>query len=313
MAETLRLILAARRNLTPDICEFTFHGAGNHLPAFTAGSHLNVRTPAGAWRSYSLSNDDGDVDTYVIAVKREERGKGGSLSMHRDLEVGQIVEARPPHNAFPVKPAAKYLLIAGGIGITPILSMFRRLSRDGADVEMIYLTRSAELTAYYDLFQSRPFLGRAALHHDEGDPKRLVDLWPFIGQPDERHIYYCGPGPLMQAIYLQTIHWPRAQIHSENFAGVTNTDVASKAFTVRRARTDELFEVPADKSILDVLRTHRIDVESSCESGTCGTCRMRLVAGAADHRDMVLADAERATAIMPCVSRAAADEITLDF
>lgn len=313
MSETLRLKLASRKDLTPDVCEFTFRGVGDHLPAFTAGSHLTIKTPAGAWRSYSLSNDDGDVDKYVIAVKREERGKGGSLSMHRDLEVGQIVEARPPHNAFPIKPAPKYLLIAGGIGITPILSMFRRLSRDGADVEMIYLTRSAGLTAYHELFWSRPFLGRAVLHHDEGDPKRVFDLWQFVRQPDERHIYYCGPAPLMQAIYLLTIHWPRSQIHSENFAGVTNTNVASKAFTVRRARTNELFEVPADKSILDVLRAHRIDYQSSCESGTCGTCRMRLVAGEADHRDMVLAEAERTTAIMPCVSRAAADEITLDF
>lgn len=314
MPRTLLLKLAARQELTSDISEFTFHRAdGRSLPAFEAGSHLTVRTPAGEWRSYSLTNDEAERDRYVIAVKREDAGRGGSRSMHHGLREGSVIEVRPPHNAFVIRPARRYLLIGGGIGITPLLSMLRRLTREGADVQMVYLTRSASLTAYRDVLAKEPFKRNVAFHHDGGDRARIFDFWPYFETPDDRHVYYCGPGPLMQAIYSQTVHWPRSHIHSESFAGVATTNVASRPFRLRRAKTAEMFDVPASKSILDVLRAHRIAFESSCESGTCGACRMRLVAGEVEHRDLFLNEDERTRAMMPCVSRAAGDEITLDF
>lgn len=310
---TLTLTLAARRDLTPDICEFTFSAASGALPPFEAGAHLTVQTPSGQWRSYSISNDDRQRDRYVIAVKREDSGRGGSLSMHRQLAVGDSVLARAPKNAFQLAPDAPTLLIAGGIGITPMLAMLRRLVARSVPVQLIYLTRSADLTAYRDLLTSAPFAAHVMLHHDEGDRGRVFDFWPYIETPDDRHIYYCGPAPMMNAIYLRTIHWPRRQIHSESFAGVDSTDGTASPFRLRRAATGELFDIPADKSILDVLRDRGIAFASSCESGTCGTCKMRRVAGEPLHRDLVLSDAEKLDQFMPCVSRAAGEDLTLEF
>ncbi len=310
---TLSLHLAARRDLTPEICEFTLTAASGTLPPFTAGAHLTVQTPSGAWRSYSISNDDRETDRYVIAVKREEGGRGGSLSMHRSLDVGDVIAARAPHNAFAQAPDAPTLLIAGGIGITPMLAMLRRLVARDVPVQLIYLTRSAGLTAYRDLLTTAPFAPHVTLHHDEGDRARIFDLWPFFERPDNRHIYFCGPPPMMNAVYLRTIHWPRRQIHSESFAGVDSTDGTASPFRLRRAATGEVFDIPADKSVLDVLRDKGIPFASSCESGTCGTCKMRLVAGEPLHRDLVLSDAEKLNEFMPCVSRAAGEEVTLEF
>jgi phthalate 4,5-dioxygenase reductase subunit len=310
---TLSLTLAARRDLTPEVCEFTFTAASGDLPPFTAGAHLTVQTPSGAWRSYSISNDDRETGRYVIAVKREDAGRGGSLSMHRDLRPGDAVAARAPHNAFELVADAPTLLIAGGIGITTMLAMLRRLVARGMPVRLIYLTRSADLTAYRDVLTAPPFAPHVTLHHDEGDRGRIFDFWPYFEVPDDRHIYYCGPAPMMNAIYLRTIHWPRRQIHSESFAGVDSTDGTASPFRLRRAATGEVFDIPADKSILDVLRERGIPFASSCESGTCGTCRMRRVAGEPLHRDLVLSDADRLDQFMPCVSRAAGEELTLEF
>lgn len=310
---TLTLTLAARRDLTAEVCEFTFAAASGLLPTFEAGAHLTVQTPSGAWRSYSISNDDRDRDRYVVAVKREEGGRGGSVSMHRQLAVGDSLLARPPKNAFALAPDAPTLLIAGGIGITPMLAMLRRLVARGLPVRLVYLTRSAELTAYRDLLTSAPFAPHVTLHHDEGDRSRTFDFWPLFETPDDRHIYFCGPAPMMNAIYLRTIHWPRRQIHSESFAGVDSTDGTASPFLLRRAATGEVFHIPADKSVLDVLRDRGIPFSSSCESGTCGTCKMRRVAGEPLHRDLVLTEAEKLDQFMPCVSRAAGEELTLDF
>ncbi|WP_137128587.1 PDR/VanB family oxidoreductase [Rhizobium sp. FY34] len=314
MQANLSLRLSQKRDLTADICEFTFVAAdGAPLPRFEAGAHLTIETPSGAWRSYSLNNDDGETSRYVIAVKREEQGRGGSLSLHRQLHVDQLVHARAPHNGFALVSAPRYLLIAGGIGITPMLSMLRRLRRQGCDVHMVYLTRSRDMAAYADLLESPEFSGLVTLHHDHGDPKRTYDFWPLFATPDDRHIYFCGPPALMNAIYLRTIHWPRRQIHSESFSGVDAQDGQASAFRLRRASTGETFDIAADKSILDVLRDRRIAFASSCESGTCGTCKVPLVAGEPDHRDLCLSEEERQSAFIPCVSRALSDEITLDI
>lgn len=308
---SLTLTLIARRDLTPEICEFTFTGTNGPLPAYEAGAHLTVQTPSGAWRSYSISNVD--PDCYIIAVKREDAGRGGSLSMHRDLSPGDLIAARPPKNAFALIPDQPALLIAGGIGITAMLAMLRHLVARGVPVQLIYLTRSADLTAYRDILTAPPFAPHVTLHHDEGDPARIFDLWPYVKTPDHRHIYYCGPTPLMNAVYLRTIHWPRSQIHAESFAGVGATDGTASPFRLHRAATGEVFDIPADKSILDVLRDKGIGFSSSCESGTCGTCKMPLVAGIPLHRDLVLSEAEKPHYVMPCVSRAAGEDLTLEF
>ncbi|MDF0607007.1 PDR/VanB family oxidoreductase [Neisseriaceae bacterium TC5R-5] len=312
MSDLLELKLINRQELTSEITEFTFSSAqGKRLPTFKAGANLLLLTPSGKWRNYSLVNDD--VEHYIIAVKREDAGRGGSFSMHTQLHIGMTIAARAPQNTFALVPAPHYVLIAGGVGITPILSMLRRLIRQNAKVEMIYLTRSREQTAYLDLLSSEPFVQHVKIHHSSGSSDDRYDFWPVFRTPDLRHIYFCAPSAMNDAIYLQTIHWPRSQIHYETFTGVETTGEQSKPFRLRRALTDEVWDVPADKSILDVLREHNISFLSSCESGCCGTCRMQVISGEVLHKDVCLSKTEQTQMMTPCVSRALGEEITLKF
>jgi phthalate 4,5-dioxygenase reductase subunit len=310
------LRLVEKRDLTPQITEFVLTQAdGTALAAATPGSHINVRTPSGAIRSYSLTNCEGANDCYVIAVKREENGRGGSLSMHRDLVAGDTVAASQPIQNFPLLPAKRYLLLAGGIGITPILSMARSLVACGhSNFSLVYLTRSAETTAYLNDLAALGLGPRCIVHHDLGNPADGYDLWPHLSVPEEMHIYCCGPAPLMAAVHGMTIHWPSSHIHFEDFSGVRAVENDARPFRVRRSSTGEVYDIPADKSIVRVLRERGLDIETSCESGTCGTCVTRLISGTPLDRDLVLAPEERGTLFVPCVSRAReGEELVLDF
>lgn len=312
----LELSISRKRMLTPQICELELRRPdGGPLPRFEAGAHLNVETPGGKVRSYSLSGDPEDTGRYTIAVKREDDGRGGSRSMVEETTEGGRLTVSEPSNAFPLVEAPKYLLIAGGIGITPILSMMRQLVHDGhAAFRVIYCTRSPELTAYADELSRPEFAGRVTIHHDDGDPSKIYDFWPEFETPDKTHVYCCGPAPLMEEIRNLSGHWSSSQIHFEDFAGVSATGEDARPFVVEQASTGKRFEIPADKSILEVLREHDVHLPSSCESGTCGSCQTKLVSGLVEHRDLFLSEKERLSSIMVCVSRAAEDsELVLDF
>ena len=216
-------------------------------------------------RSYSLVNDETEKDRYVIAVKRENGGRGGSLSMHTETAPGDILRISAPINSFGFVQAPKYLLIAGGIGITPIISVFRKLLRIGhPDFRLIYSTRSAETSPYLKELTAPKARDFTTIHHTSLRDGTRVDLWPTLKVPDERHIYYCGPTSLMNAIYAQTIHWPRSAIHSEDFAGVSATGADSRPFKVKKLATGEVFDIPADRSIVDVFRDAGLKPKSSC-------------------------------------------------
>lgn len=315
MHEKLNAAVIGRKMITPQICQFELrHPDGRALPPFKAGAHINVDTPAGVTRSYSLVNDEIEDDRYVIAVKREHEGRGGSISMHAATAEGDILRISTPSNAFQLNDAAKYLLVAGGIGITPILSMFRKLVRQGhRNVRLIYCTRSAEVTPYLDELTAPGVRDLVMVHHGSHSLGTRFDFWPFLKAPAAQQLYYCGPSSLMAALYAQTIHWPRSAVHYEDFAGVSNVGVDSRPFKVRRAATNEILDIPADRSIIEVFRDAGLKPKCSCESGTCGTCRVRLISGKPDHRDLVLTEEERARFFMPCVSRAEGDEITLEI
>jgi len=315
MENKLNVTIASRKTLTPQICEIEFRRPdGADLPPFECGAHIVVETPNGMARSYSLVNDETENDRYVIAVKRENGGRGGSLSMHTETAPGDILRISAPINSFGFVQAPKYLLIAGGIGITPIISVFRKLLRIGhPDFRLIYSTRSAETSPYLKELTAPKARDFTTIHHTSLRDGTRFDLWPTLKAPDERHIYYCGPTSLMNAIYAQTIHWPRSAIHSEDFAGVSATGADSRPFKVKKLATGEVFDIPADRSIVDVFRDAGLKPKSSCESGTCGTCRVRLIAGVPDHRDLVLGENERQSFFMPCVSRAFSEELTLDI
>jgi phthalate 4,5-dioxygenase reductase subunit len=284
--------------------------AGADLPEFTAGAHVAVRAPNGMIRKYSLANDPAERDRYVIAVKREIPGRGGSDSMIRDVSVGSELPVAAPVNNFALaKSPAGHTLVAGGIGITPIMAMIRHLAATGERFKLYYCTRSADATAFRDELMSE-FRSQVVIHHDAGDPAKSLDLWPILEKP-KGHLYCCGPRGLMQAVRDMTGHWSPSAVHFEAF-----TDAAprpdDKPFRVKLARSNETIEVPVGTTILEALRAHGLDVPSSCESGTCGTCRTKLIAGEADHRDLALADDERATNIMVCVSRALTDTLVID-
>jgi phthalate 4,5-dioxygenase reductase subunit len=289
---------------------------GGELPAFTPGAHIKLRTPAGLLRKYSLCNHPQERNRYVIAVKRDATGRGGSISMVDEAKDGDLIEVLPPENAFRLSRGARSsLFIAGGIGITPILSMIRSLQDTHAiNWKLLYLSRHANQTAFLQELGELDQGGQVVVHHDEGDPSQILDLWPSLEKPkSDQHVYCCGPRPLMEAVRDMTGHWAAGRVHFESFVdgGVPRRE--DTEFSVHLARSGHRLTVPVGRSILEVVREAGCQVAASCESGTCGTCRTALLSGQADHRDMVLMPEEVDTQIMLCVSRAHGAELTLDL
>lgn len=312
----MSLRIQRKAALADDIWLFEFvRPEGGPLPAFEPGAHITVITPSGARRNYSLCNDPADTASYQLGIKAEQNGRGASLSMIEQTRIGDELPIAGPDNTFPLIEADGYVFIAGGIGITPIISMVRCLnSRGAANFHLYYLTRSPELTAFRTELQSPGLSKYVTIHHDNGDPANMFDFWPLFETPGRSHVYCCGPRPLMEEIRGVSGHWPPQLIHFEDFASdVRAVREDDKAFSVRHADTGESVEVPADATILETLRARGHDLPSSCESGTCGTCRTTLVTGEADHRDMVLEDHQRRDNIMICVSRARSGELVLKW
>jgi phthalate 4,5-dioxygenase reductase subunit len=233
--------------------------------------------------------------------------------MADDAEVGDALPVSHPHNDFAlVKSPAGYVLIAGGIGITPIMSMIRHLKATGGRFKLTYCTRDPEHTAFGDELGKPEFRGQVAIHHDGGDIDKAFDFWPLLERPGGQHVYCCGPRPLMDAVRDMSGHWPASSVHFETFTEPARSRPDDRPLRVRLARSGDVIEVPVGMTILEALRAAGQDVPSSCESGTCGTCKTRLLAGEPDHRDLVLAEHERADHVMVCVSRARSDELLLD-
>lgn len=312
--DALRLLVADKREVARSVYLFELRSLdGDELPAFTPGAHLLVRTPSGLARRYSLCSAAADRERYQIGVKHEASGGGGSTSMVEDLRPGDVLSTSVPVNYFPLDPAAdEALLIAGGIGVTPILAMARHLRAEGRPFRIVYCARSAEAAAFADVLMTPEFVDRTTIHYDGGDPARALDLAAHLAdRPPGAHLYCCGPRALMQAVRDAARHWPPGTVHFEDF-GTSAASGSDGPFRVRLARDGAVLDVGADETILGVLRRHGRDVPSSCEAGTCGSCRTALLAGDADHRDFVLDDEERRSAIMICVSRSRSEELVLD-
>jgi len=341
-ATTQLLRVLHKQALTPEITRFTLVAADATTPlaAFDPGAHITLHLPNGMARKYSLCNlwhqhgaEQGDGDDavndsaapcYVIAVKREAAGRGGSCCLVDAVQVGDTVPASLPQNAFALKKASAYLFIAGGIGITPLLSMIRSLAARRMQGEntppwrLYYFTRDAEHSAFADLLRgplSDPALGgKVLIHHDGGDPARSYDLWPVLEIPGQTHLYCCGPGGLMQGVRDLCGHWNADALHFESFVEGGTTQREDVPFRVRLARNGSQHTVPPGQSILGVLRQQTtLRIPSSCESGSCGSCKTALLEGVADHRDLVLTEDERSRCIMLCVSRATGGELVLDL
>jgi len=287
---------------------------GRSLPEFSAGAHIGVHVPNGMLRKYSLCNDPAERDRYQVAVKREGNGRGGSCSLIDDTKAGDELDVIAPVNDFGLPPRAQdFLFIAGGIGVTPFMAMIREIIAQRKRFRLFYCSRSPETTAFRDELGAPEFKDSVIIHYDQGDVSRSLDLRPILAERKNReHLYCCGPRPLMEAVRAMTDHWSPTAVHFEAFSDAETHKADDKPFKVKLARSGAVIEVPTDKTILEVLREHGLDVPSSCETGTCGTCRTKMLAGEADHRDLVLAEHERKDTIMICVSRARSDEITID-
>lgn len=294
------------------------HPLGEVLPSFTAGAHIPVRTPSGAMRHYSLCNDPAEQDRYVIAVKREDHGRGGSRSLVDSATPGLVLEVGSPENLFALDPkASSFVLIAGGIGITPMMAMARHLlGEDGRPFKLYYLTRDEAASAFIEELRSHPFAPHVVIHHDGGDPERTFDLWPVLEKPGSatgRHVYCCGPTPLMDAVRDMSGHWPSSAVHFESFGADLKPHEDDQPFEVQLQRSGTVVTVPIGQSILETLRGQGVHVPSSCESGTCGSCKTRLIEGEPDHRDLVLMPEERNSYVMVCVSRAKSPRLVIDL
>jgi vanillate O-demethylase ferredoxin subunit len=236
--------------------------------------------------------------------------------MHENVRVGDIVEVSAPRNNFPLDPAAeRYLLIAGGIGIAPIMSMASVLRRRRADFELHYCTRSPQQTAFRSELAPLAAEGRLRFYHDGGDPARGLDIVAILREPRRgNHLYYCGPAPLMAAATEAARSWPAGTVHCEYFSGVPEpVTVQDQPFRVQLARTGGEYEVCAGETIVEALRRHGITVRTSCELGYCGTCLTPYLAGEPDHRDQVLEENGRRRHVLICCSRANSPVLVLDL
>ena len=299
----------------------TIHGfelvdpRGRDLPRFAAGAHIDLRA-GGFLRRYSLWNDPAERRHYCIAVLREDDSRGGSRHLHEAVRVGDLVEVWLPRNNFPLAAAAeRHLLIAGGIGIAPIMSMIAELQRRQADFQLHYCSRSPERTAFRDALAPLAGDGRVRFHHDGGDPARGLDIAAALRDPRPgTHLYYCGPPSLMAEASQAAAEWPPDTVHCEYFTAAPSEVVEEdRPFRVRLVRAGVEYEIPVGETIIDVLRRHDVAVRTSCELGYCGACLTPYLAGEPDHRDQVLDENGRRRYVLICCARSKTPILELDL
>jgi phthalate 4,5-dioxygenase reductase subunit len=314
--DTTSLRIARKEQIARDIYLFELRDpGGSELPPFTAGAHVKLLTPSGLVRKYSLCNAPIDRHFYLVAVKREIAGRGGSIDLIDRAQVNDTLAVSPPVNDFELPPrATDFLFIAGGIGITPIMAMIRALQGEpDKRFRLYYCTGDPEATAFLEELTAPDLKGSVRIHHDGGDLACALDLWPLLEERKNRqHLYCCGPRPLMETVRELTGHWSSAAVHFEAFEEPKKITPNDTPFLLTLARTGTELVVPVGQTILETMLAHGIDAPHSCESGTCGTCRTKLLQGKADHRDLVLTEHERDGQIMMCVSRARSPKLVID-
>lgn len=292
---------------------------GAPLPATEAGAHLDVHLPGGLVRSYSLAGDPADRSCWMLGVLRDPKGRGGSKAMHEVVRVGEPLTVGEPRNAFPLAGAEAQrhaILLAGGIGITPLKAMAHTLAAQGRSFDLHYCARSPRHTAFLDTLQALVPEGRLHLHHDHGDPAQGLDISGLLKAPGEgTHLYYCGPGGFMKACADASAHWPAGTVHSEHFKAPEPAPktVPNGAFEVQLARRGITLQVQPDQTIVRAIELAGHRVPTSCLSGLCGACKVNYLEGEVDHQDYILSEDERQRCMTLCVSRAKSPLLVLDI
>ena len=293
--------------------EFVAARDGVSLPRFTAGAHLDLQLPGNKVRSYSLANSPSESGRYVVAVQREAAGRGGSVWMHDQLRVGQVICSSAPINDFELDASAgKAVLFAGGIGITPLLAMVHQLERTQRDWRLHYGARSHEVMAYRDALRLLD-AGRGRVTEYLGD-EHMDFAGLLAAEPASTHAYCCGPSAMLDNFIESTRQRPAGTVHFERF-GAADAPALNGGFEVVLSRSGRRIPVPAGKTILDALLDANISVPYACSNGVCGTCLTRVVSGEVDHRDLFLSDEEKAhgQSIMVCCSGSKSPVLELDL
>ncbi len=290
---------------------------GGALPAFEAGSHIEVDVTPDLIRHYSLANDPRETHRYLLGVLLDPKSRGGSAEVHRSFTVGRTIQIKSPRNNFPLlETAERSILLAGGIGITPMMAMAHRLAALQADFTLHYCTRSRRRTAFLAALRQAAFADRVVLHFDDEADAQKLNLPAVLGGPAPgKHVYICGPEGFINFAVTgaKTAGFAAANIHIEYFS--TTVDVSGDSFTVRARRSGITCVIPAGKPISTVLIEHGVDVPLSCEQGVCGTCLTNVIEGIPDHRDYYLTDKEKAAnqQMTLCCSRSKTPLLVLDI
>lgn len=319
-AATLTVRVARKAVEAEGIASFELVSAdGAPLPAFAAGSHVDVQLPGGLTRQYSLCNDPAETHRYLIAVLRDTASRGGSATMHDRVNEGDTLSISAPKNHFALAHEARsHLLLAGGIGVTPLLCMAERLARTGASFEMHYCTRSRARTAFVQRIEASSLAPRVQFHFDDGPAAQRADIAALVGPPNPgQHLYVCGPQGFMDAVLARARAqgWPEAQIHYEFFTAAPAAGGTDGDFEVMLASSGRVVAVPAGVSVVKALAACGVVVATSCEQGVCGTCLTRVIEGVPEHRDLYLTPEEQAAGdqFLPCCSRARSARLVLDL
>lgn len=292
---------------------------GQSLPAFTAGAHVDLKLPNGLVRSYSVCSDQGDDSRYVIAVSRDPASRGGSAWIHDALRVGQLIDTTAPSNNFPLEEnAERTVLIAGGIGITPILSMIRRLETLARDWTLHFAVRTRAHAAFLPELRTLagPRPGRLRVHADDEHDGTVLDVVRVVKDADahpDTHLYCCGPLPMLAAFRDAADGLPAAQVHIEYFSSDQAAYTAG-GFEIELAESGITLTVEEGRTILETIQDVGIDVPFSCTEGICGTCETRVLSGTPDHRDLVLTDQEKKAGdvMMICCSGSKSPRLVLE-
>jgi ferredoxin-NADP reductase len=309
------LVVSGRAGLTADVVLLSLADPqGAELPEWAPGAHVDLILPGDRVRQYSLCGDPADRAVWQVGVLREPSGRGGSQYVHDQLPVGAQVEVRGPRNNFPLEPADRYVFVAGGIGVTPLIPMIRRASARGAAWELVYGGRSRTSMAFVDELRATYGDRVTVCPQDEFG---LLDIEGLLGtaRPDTA-VYCCGPEPLLRAVESACEPWPRGALHIERFSPREQAaPVLSEAFEVELTLSGQVLTVPPDKSIMTVLEEAGVPVAASCMEGTCGSCESVVLSGKPEHRDSVLSPAEREAndTMMVCVSRSLTPRLVLEL
>ncbi|MEP7100564.1 MAG: PDR/VanB family oxidoreductase [Burkholderiales bacterium] len=320
--DRIALRLVSRREAACDIVVFEFVSADERpLPRFEAGSHVDLMLPGGVMRPYSLSNDPAETHRYEFGVLREPQSRGGSHALHDRVAVGDVLLASPPRQLFGLKPGGRRsVLLAGGIGVTPLLAMAEALASTASDFTLHYTTRSRERCAFLDRLAAPHLAPQVRLYHDDAADGARFDAAAALGAPEVGvQAYVCGPGGFIDHVLAvaATLGWPADQVHVESFTArdTTPPGTVNRVFQLVIASTGQVLDVPADRSAVAVLADHGLAPPVSCEQGICGTCVTTVLEGEPDHRDSYLTEGDRARGdcFTPCCSRARSERLVLDL